>query len=1245
MNATAPWLAGLAALSVTLSTSPGWAEATVWPTAASAWAMGQSGLGGLLPAVRTARQEPRPVDPFAAQRREQAFDRLTSTEGEQARTYLEKGRAAIAQGDTVAALHWYRKAKATGAEFAPDQYSPQHLADALRQAGVSVQELAATPQPQAMPPLTPDQAAVADQASLPALLRSQPLATPQTPFGEQPITNPYAIRPDNRSLLGVTGVASAPTAAPAEPRVGNFDGALRRLPAPDQENNAAPPAPRSDAKAAALGLVAQARAAMDRGDLPMAHRLASQARDLQVPNTSFAAGETPPWALLLEVEREMNRRGAAVLPAGAFTVENADNGKPPAGYPVQPSMYVRENDTTRNVPAASQTPATPAPATPAPATAGARPGNAGQQLYEAGLNALQRQEREQALKYFHEAWKHEATLDPLTRQRLQDHLGLLRAAAPQPQPQPQPAAAEPTPFDQAAAEDQVAFQRMSRELNVETREAEAMMNADPLSGLERMKKARERVVNSDLGPRSRKQLLVITDRTIDKMEKYIDANRADIELNADNKAKLARIDRERAMRLASQERLAELVEEFNKLMDQERWAEAEVVASQAREIAPEEEVVTAMIWKARFVKSYESKMAMRSEKAQLFDAALTSVERSSTPFDDNYPFQFGDATDWNQLTKTRRQWLQEQGRRLSPAEIRIQEVLKSPVDVRFENQPLSEVMDILSAAVGVNFHLNEQGLHAEGVTSDMPINIALREPVSLRSALNLILEPLHLSYVIRNEVLEITSETVRRSDVVTKVYNVGDLVIPIPNFVPSYNMGLPGAIRAAQSSMPYGQSFGGSGSVPLTVMAQNDQQPSSISPLALAQMGPNGAIPSMAGGARAQQPLGFGPGGLGGGVGADFDSLIELVTATIAPESWDEVGGPGAVAPFQGNLSLVISQTQEIHEQIADLLEQLRRLQDLQVTIEVRFITINDNFFERIGIDFDFDIDDNSASAAAGNIPDDDGPSVVVGLDPTGQVTTDGDLSFTQGSFASTVPQFGGFDPATAANFGFAILSDIEVFFLLQAAQGDSRTNVLQAPKVTLFNGQQAFVSDTTQRPFVTSIIPVVGDFAAAHAPVIVVLSEGTSLSVQAVVSNDRRFVRLTLVPFFSQIGSVEEFTFNGKTKTVRGDQDDDPETDETDVVTIQEGTTVQLPTFAFTTVTTTVSVPDGGTVLLGGIKRLQEGRNERGLPLLSKVPYVSRLFKNVGIGRTTQSLMMMVTPRIIIQEEEESKLGIDIAP
>ncbi len=75
----------------------------------------------------------------------------------------------------------------------------------------------------------------------------------------------------------------------------------------------------------------------------------------------------------------------------------------------------------------------------------------------------------------------------------------------------------------------------------------------------------------------------------------------------------------------------------------------------------------------------------------------------------------------------------------------------------------------------------------------------------------------------------------------------------------------------------------------------------------------------------------------------------------------------------------------------------------------------------------------------------------------------------------------------------------------------------------------------------------------------------------------------------------------------------------------------------------TTVAVPDGGTVVLGGLKTLSEGRNEFGPPVLSQLPYVNRLFKNVGIGRETRHIMIMVTPRIIIQSEEEfNQTGLD---
>ena len=66
---------------------------------------------------------------------------------------------------------------------------------------------------------------------------------------------------------------------------------------------------------------------------------------------------------------------------------------------------------------------------------------------------------------------------------------------------------------------------------------------------------------------------------------------------------------------------------------------------------------------------------------------------------------------------------------------------------------------------------------------------------------------------------------------------------------------------------------------------------------------------------------------------------------------WIEVDA-GELA--DSTVELPIRQTQAVHEEIADLLGQLRRLQDLQVTVECRFITVSDNFYERIGIDFNF---------------------------------------------------------------------------------------------------------------------------------------------------------------------------------------------------------------------------------------------------------------------------------------------------
>jgi len=57
----------------------------------------------------------------------------------------------------------------------------------------------------------------------------------------------------------------------------------------------------------------------------------------------------------------------------------------------------------------------------------------------------------------------------------------------------------------------------------------------------------------------------------------------------------------------------------------------------------------------------------------------------------------------------------------------------------------------------------------------------------------------------------------------------------------------------------------------------------------------------------------------------DFDSLIEIITSTIAETTWDEVGGPGSIREFGPGHLIVVSQTTRVHDQIALMLSAIRK--------------------------------------------------------------------------------------------------------------------------------------------------------------------------------------------------------------------------------------------------------------------------------------------------------------------------------
>jgi hypothetical protein len=57
----------------------------------------------------------------------------------------------------------------------------------------------------------------------------------------------------------------------------------------------------------------------------------------------------------------------------------------------------------------------------------------------------------------------------------------------------------------------------------------------------------------------------------------------------------------------------------------------------------------------------------------------------------------------------------------------------------------------------------------------------------------------------------------------------------------------------------------------------------------------------------------------------DFDEVIQVLTTTVEPDSWSDVGGPGAIEVLTSPPALVISQTSDVHTRVAGLLTELRR--------------------------------------------------------------------------------------------------------------------------------------------------------------------------------------------------------------------------------------------------------------------------------------------------------------------------------
>ncbi len=714
-------------------------------------------------------------------------------------------------------------------------------------------------------------------------------------------------------------------------------------------------------------------------------------------------------------------------------------------------------------------------------------------------------------------------------------------------------------------------------------------------------------------------------------------------------------------------------EQCRALMKQEKYAEAEKVAMQAKQLDPDNPACTALAEMAKLTRAVKDAEKLKEEKEKTFRLGLNAAEHEGPYVDVDNPISM--SLERSRIAKARGSSDSVYLHSHTPGTYEIEMKLNNKISIDFHQTPLEQAIEYFKTQTGIPLVIDYTSLEAEGISSVKPITVAPGIPVAAKNLLTFTLEQAGLSYVIENDLVKVTTTKKAKGRLFTKVFSVADLVTPIPNFaLPDYaNV----EKMFAASTNNYGKNLVmNAGGGPLnTTSGLGGGMP--IAPGASATT-PGIAMPSSpgrSGGGTLQtnpitpeNPLGRSA-TLAPESNTKQEQLIKLITGMVRPYSWDGMGGPGRLEYYDIGSALVVNQTADVIQEVADLLDALRRLQDLAMAVELRIVSLSESWYERMGVDFSMNIltNTNKFQPSLTTVDPNTGAAGVfapipfinsirnvgttVGLTPAGTFTPDLNVPIKSNSFSMAVPPFGGYPNSPGADgglsLGLAFLNDIQVYLFMEAAAGDRRVNVMQAPKLTLFNGQTASISIANTQFAVTNVsvisvngqivfsptntpLPGPGDFNPLD-PLQPVQGPGVlSVTVQGVVSADRRFVRLNLpVTMAAQTGTTVPLfpitTF--VTPVFEGGSQGQP---------IPFTQFLQQPAFTTMQINTTVVCPDGGTVLLGGFKQLSEGRNEFGPPFLSDIPYINRLFKNVGIGRETTHIMIMVTPRIIINTEEE---------
>ena len=558
------------------------------------------------------------------------------------------------------------------------------------------------------------------------------------------------------------------------------------------------------------------------------------------------------------------------------------------------------------------------------------------------------------------------------------------------------------------------------------------------------------------------------------------------------------------------------------------------------------------------------------------------LEEAGIPWQN--PFVFPDEKDWKVAQKRLKNMeviLED-----DPEPVRhIKNLLETTkLTFRFEEMPLLEVVESLRQRIGVNISVDPS------LDTEMTVDLAVEE-MKASDALKLILEQTGLGQTFHEQVLYITEREKARGSLAFQIYNVADILNKIRDF----------SGPTLQLKSTDDDDDTGSG-----VLLEQDEE------LDETELEP--------------------------------DELIDLIKDSTGGEVvWGELNS----IEFEQGL-LFVNAPRELHVEIQGVLSSLRKDSDIFVMIEARFIDITDDFLEDIGVDYRGLGTVRNLGTPFGNVLN------LPGSSDSGEQRVRNDLGFVrQGSPDRDVTLIKGQDrwagrmqhlidghtgtirgerlQGGASRLGGLTLQGtwldpFQINAIVRAVQEKQDVRQLTAPTVTAHNGQRVYVSVITQRAYIADYELVSGgtgfQIIEVADPVVATFQEGVILDVDPVISPDKKFVTMDVRPTMATL-------IGGVISTI--------------LISLGSFTNVAfevpigVPRVALQQSFTSVTVPNGGTVLLGGFKSMNEAKFVSSMPLLQHVPLLKNLARRKSEMSERQSLVILLTAKIINPRAEES--------